>query len=295
MAYFSGYCHPNNQPEVRELCQVPYSDNQMDHEDRCECEKCDYESDESDSAILNCIVGQSLSLESGMYVEALPDSGCDMSTISEYMAMQIGVRVLRTEKKLFGATGAEIALAGQAIIFVKVPGVSTKRLKVLVETDANDALTIAYQDLITLRVLAPNFPNQVTNPEAPLLPHPYNNPKTTPLLTCIVYKKKHEKSPCLVDAVPDSGCSGRTNISRDFARRAGICVLPSHYPMRAASNTDMEVSGMALISICVKGQDKMIHRQVSVTNITDDMLLSWPDLISLGVLPGNFPRPAPEY
>ena len=108
-------------------------------------------------------------------------------------------------------------------------------------------------------------------------------------------KKKHEKSPCLVDAVPDSGCSGRTNISRDFARRAGICVLPSHYPMRAASNTDMEVSGMALISICVKGQDKMIHRQVSVTNITDDMLLSWPDLISLGVLPGNFPRPAPEY
>ena len=84
MAYFSGYCHPNNQPE---------------------CEKCDYESDESDSAILNCIVGQSPSLESGMYVEALPDSGCDMSTISEYMAMQIGVRVLRTQKNFLEQQG----------------------------------------------------------------------------------------------------------------------------------------------------------------------------------------------
>ena len=148
--------------------------------------------------------------------------------------------------------------------------------------------------MITLRVLAPNFPNQVNDLEAPLLPHPNGNTITTPMLTCTVTSNDGYDFCCHVNAVPDSGCSGNTIISKNFAMKVGIHVFPKHFELTAASNTPMEVSGEAFVSISVTGQAKIIHRKVAVTNITDHMLLSWRDLISLGVLPGDFPSPAPE-
>ena len=55
-----------------------------------------------------------------------------------------------------------------------------------------------------------------------------------------------------------------------------------------------KVSGQALISVKIKDQPTEIQRKVVVANITEDMLLSWSDLISLGVLAPDFPTPTPE-
>ena len=268
-----------------------------------ECYSTDTEYEENNTypAILHCVVASNLTLESGIHVTAIPDSGCDITTISEDITKKIGVRVLRTQTQLLDATGARIELAGQSVIYVKVAGVSTKRLKVVVEKNQYNHLTISYRDLITLRVLAPNFPNQVNDLEAPLLPHPNGNPSTTPLLPCTVYMKKriiHQGKimyKCHVNAVPDSGCSGGTFISKSFACRTNIDYVWEGTQQWVANNTIDKILGYAFITIEVDGIAKMpIHRKVAVVNICDDMLLSWGDLIALGVLPDDFPNPAPE-
>lgn len=275
-----------------ECLNVLSSDSEIDSSSSSkDSEDEDYEDDDSGSVVLSCTISTNPLLKSGMKVEALPDTGCDISTISEDLARNIGVRILQTRIKLYGATGTKVAVVGRAVIFVKVDGVSVKRLRVLVEKAPNEAFTISYRDLITLKVIASNFPNQVTSPNAPLLPHPYNNPRTTPLLHCTVTVKKTEVD---VYAVPDSGCCGGTIISCDFVKRAGIPISPTTSMRRAASNTDIVVAGKASISLKIKGQSKVICRNVLVTNITDDILLGWNDLISLGVLKSNFPTPTPE-
>ena len=242
--------------------------------------------DDDDTPRLPCLVGFGPSLESGVQVKACPDSGCTVSLISEDFAKKIGVQILLTSIKLYGSTGASIELVGEAIIYVKVEKVSVKRLRVLVVKKGDEPLTISYRDLITLRVLAANFPNQVMDKKAPLLPHPNGDTNTTPLLICRV--RAGSTIDVTVEAVPDTGCTGLTRISEDFARKCGINVYPTSF-----ESMHSKVSGQAWISVKIKHQLK-INRLVTVSNITDDMLLCWRDLISLGVLAHDFPRPAPE-
>ena len=82
---------------------------------------------------------------------------------------------------------------------------------------------------------------------------------------------------------------GITCISKDFAIRCGIKVSPT-----SIVSSGSKVSGQALISVKIKDQPTEIQRKVVVANITEDMLLSWSDLISLGVLAPDFPTPTPE-
>ena len=149
-----------------------------------------------------------------------------------------------------------------------------------------DDLTISYRDLITLRVLAANFPNKVTDKEAPLMQHPNSDCNEAPYLNCRVQAGTTIDVSC--KAVPDSGCTGLTRISKHFVKQCGIKVYPTSF-----KSIHSKVSGQAWISIKIKNQIK-INRLVLVANITDDMLLSWRDLIDLGVLPHDFPSPAPE-
>ena len=238
---------------------------------------------------LPCLVDRLPNLESCVYVEAFPDSGTTMSTISEDFARKIGVRPVGTIQKLFGLSGAEVEIVGETIIFVKVENVAVKSLRVLVEKNEDDELLICYRDLITLRVLAANFPNQVKNKNAALLPHPYGNPRIPPFVTCDLFAAGDQKSwvDVTVEALPDSGCQGCSGISEDFASRCGIKVSPT--TIKSA-----EVSGFATIFINIKDQLKGIERRVAVSNMREDMLLSWSDLISLGVLSSDFPTPTPE-
>ena len=246
----------------------------------------DKDMDDMDTPSLSCLVSFSPTLEPGVEVEACPDSGCTMSVISEDFSKKIGVQILQTPIILIVSTGARIKPVGQAIVFVKVERVSVKRLKVLVVKSDADDLIISYRDLITLRVLAPNFPNQVTDKEAPLLPHPNGNISEAPFLTCRV--RAGSKIDITVEAVPDSGCTGSSRISKHFANKCGIRVYPTSF-----ESMHSKVSGQAWISIKIKDKLK-INRLVMVCNITDDMLLCWRDLIDLGVLAHDFPRPAPE-
>ena len=243
--------------------------------------------------MLPCLVDLTQTLDSAIQVEAFPDSGTTMSIISEDFARKIGVRILRTRKQLSVATGVMAKLVGEAIIFVKVEKVAVKRLRVLVEKNTqSQEVLICYKDLITLRVLAANFPNQVTNKHAALLPHPYGDISVPPFLTCnLKFAAGDQKSWVYADveALPDSGCSGCTVISEDFASRCGVKVSPT-----TIMSQHSEASGQASISIKIKDQPKEIQRKVLVTNIIDDMLLCWSDLISLGVLSSDFPTPTPE-
>ena len=251
---------------------------------------------------LPCLVGLNSKLESGVPVAAYPDSGTSMSLISEDFAKKVGVRILRTSYMLYSPTDASIELLGAATIFVKVEGVSAKRLKVLVlkttDDSEDDELLIGYRDLITLRVLAANFPNQVKNKEAPLLPHPYGNTKKTPYLTCSVSGKGTYGIGTIevtVKAIPDTGCSGFSSISENFAKKSGIEVLKTSFQYKQT-----KVLGLAWI--CIEIEDKIedqiykkrINKKVMVDNGIDDMLLCWKDLIDLGVLAKDFPKPASE-
>ena len=65
----------------------------------------------------------------------------------------------------------------------------------------------------------------------------------------------------------------------------------------STSGETVKVSGETQISIKIMDEPKEIPTKVFVANITDDMLLSWTDLIGLGVLKNcyqGFPNPTPE-
>ena len=56
---------------------------------------------------------------------------------------------------------------GQATLFVKVSRVSVKQIDVLVSDDiGSDELLLSWQNLITLRVLRPDFPSPMPEEEA---------------------------------------------------------------------------------------------------------------------------------
>ena len=203
------------------------------------------ESDSDDDApILPCIVSANPGLKSGILVNALPDSGCDISTVTKSTAMKIGASITSTPAKLYDATGAKLKVMGQAIIFTKVDKVTVKKLRVLVEEKASHDFTICYQDLITLRVLASNFPNQVTQKKAPFLHHPFGNIRTTPLLSCRV--RAGFTVDVIVKAVPDTGCNNVSVISKDLASMCKILIFPTTLRLMASGN---KVDVLSLIHI----------------------------------------------
>ena len=255
-----------------------------------------YENIDCKPAVLLCYVANSPTAKYGLKINALPDSGCEISTISFDIAEHLNVHVLRTPKRAFSASGEEVALCGQSTVYVRVQGVGVKKLKVLVEQGTREEFTIGYMDLITLRVLAPNFPNKL-DATAPLLQHPLDNLKTTPLLQCNLhyYEGEHHRV-ITVAAVPDTGCSGKTVLSTSFARKIGIHLKPTTLRMKGAGGHKFKASGEANCALTVAGtpRHKIIYRRVVVLDITDSVLLSWYDLIHLGVLNKNFPSPTPE-
>ena len=275
-------------------CSWRYALDSSDSSDSNSSSSSDNSGEMCEPAVLPCMIANSRDARYGVKVNALPDSGCDLSTVTEDLASAIGARVLRTPETLYGATGESVEVSGKAVIYVRVKGVSVKRLVVLVETHANCEVTFGYRDLIQLRVLAPNFPNLFTDPTAPLLPHPYGNSLTTPLLACTVYFENvcGTVQQIELEVVPDTGCSGSTIVSCSFASRTRIMFSKTNIQMRAASDTKMIVYGEAYVSISVK--ETTIHTKVVITDTIDDMLLCWRDLISLGVLPESFPMPTPE-
>ena len=90
-------------------------------------------------------------------------------------------------------------------------------------------------------------------------------------------------------ATPDTG-AWRTIISEDVAKRYGIPIEEDKMKLIAANDTVMKVvGGVSLDAKCWAG--KGVVKCLVTTDMTDDVLMSWHDLINMGILPPSFPGP----
>merc|ERR1712004_607546 len=118
-----------------------------------------------DTPMLPCNIGKCASRQS-VSVSATPDSGCTMGVARSSIVKQCGAAINPTSATLEAANGASMRVQGQATLFVKVSRVSVKKIDVLVSDDiGSDELLLSWQDLITLRVLRPDFPSPMPEEE----------------------------------------------------------------------------------------------------------------------------------
>ena len=122
------------------------------------CRPATFKSSSDDTPPLPCKVGGKAGRQS-LEVASTPDSGCTKSIATSKVVRQSGATIRPTSAKLEAANGVEMKVLGKAVLYVKVPGVSVKRITVLVSDDiGNDDMLLSWRDLITLRVLRENFP-----------------------------------------------------------------------------------------------------------------------------------------
>ena len=122
------------------------------------CKPVTFQSASSDTPPLHCTIGSRASRQN-LRVAATPDSGCTKGVARSSMVKQCGAVIEPTSAKLEAANGASMKVLGEATLFIKVKGVSVKRISVLVSDDiGNDEILLSWRDLITLRVLPENFP-----------------------------------------------------------------------------------------------------------------------------------------
>ena len=117
-----------------------------------------FQSSSDDTPPLPCKVGGKAGRQS-LDVSSTPDSGCTKSIARGSIVRQSGAVIKPTSARLEAANGAEMKVLGKAVLFIKVSGVSVKRVSVLVSDDiGNDDMLLSWKDLVTLRVLPENFP-----------------------------------------------------------------------------------------------------------------------------------------
>ena len=117
-----------------------------------------FQSSSDDTPPLPCKVGGKAARQS-LDVSSTPDSGCTKSIARSSIVRQCGAVIKPTSAKLEAANGAEMNVIGKATLFIKVTGVSVKRVSVLVSDDiGSDDMLLSWKDLVTLRVLPENFP-----------------------------------------------------------------------------------------------------------------------------------------
>lgn len=93
-----------------------------------------------------------------------------------------------------------------------------------------------------------------------------------------------------LNALPDSGAT-RTLLSSDIARKFGIRPIPSRRDNITVANGDsIPCEGAADLAIFFEGRGVIIDALIT-PGLQNELLLSWYDLVALGVLPANFPCP----
>ena len=89
-----------------------------------------------------------------------------MGVARSSIVRQCGAPISPTSATLEAANGASMRVLGQTTLYVKVSRVSVKKIDVLVSDDiGSDELLLSWQDLITLRVLRPDFPSPMPEEE----------------------------------------------------------------------------------------------------------------------------------
>ena len=115
----------------------------------------------------------------------------------------------------------------------------------------------------------------------------------TPLLQCTVGKCASRQA-VSVAATPDSGCT--MGVARSsIVRQCGASITPTSATLEAANGASMKVLGKTTLYIKVdRVSVKKVDVLVSDDIGSDDLLLSWQNLITLRVLSADFPSPMPE-
>ncbi len=96
-------------------------------------------------------------------------------------------------------------------------------------------------------------------------------------------------TPSTIRAMPDTGAT-RSIISARVARRLGLYLWKSSALINTASGQPMHCNSKVLLQASVGDHEPVSIKALVSRDLTEEMLISWHDLVTLGILPANFPE-----
>ena len=111
----------------------------------------------------------------------------------------------------------------------------------------------------------------------------------TPRMHVLLSDAKDGSRSFQIKALPDSGCT-RSILSENMCRRQGIPMSPADSEQIELANGDViDCAGAAKVNVTFEGLTTLLNVLIT-SDVTDDFLLSWQDLVFMGILPEDFPH-----
>ena len=104
----------------------------------------------------------------------------------------------------------------------------------------------------------------------------------TPHLPCLVSVSPTLESGKKVKACPDSGCT-MSLISKNLARKIGVRILRTRIKLYGSTGASIKLAGQAIIFVKVKRVPVKRLTVLVVKKVSDDLTISYRDLITLRV------------
>jgi hypothetical protein len=115
------------------------------------------------------------------------------------------------------------------------------------------------------------------------------NSRPTPMMRDVMIIPDGQGMACKKDCLPDTGCT-QSLISEDIVRETGMKIdTNTKKKIRAVNDQKLECSGTATFTAKYEGRTAIVSALVS-SSIQDEILLSWKELVNLGVIPTSFPH-----
>jgi len=115
------------------------------------------------------------------------------------------------------------------------------------------------------------------------------NSRPTPMMRNVMIIPDGQGTACKKDCLPDTGCT-QSLISEDIVRETGMKIdTNTKKKIRAVNDQKLECSGTATFTAKYEGRTAVVSALVS-SSIQDEILLSWKELVKLGVIPTSFPH-----
>ena len=103
----------------------------------------------------------------------------------------------------------------------------------------------------------------------------------------------HQGKNLKVLALPDTGTTA-TMLSKALLDKHGIKPKPTRHKVRMAANdTYLQCAGSLEFVCTLNNGNQHTIQAIVAENLTDDVLLSWHDMIGLGILPNTWPKAIP--
>ena len=114
--------------------------------------------------------------------------------------------------------------------------------------------------------------------------------RPTPTFYCEMntdHKNAHRRKSFACEVTPDTGAT-MTIIAKRVIDRHQVTTRPAHQKLRAANGRPMPVHGTVVMEVTAMGRSATVEALV-VEELSSDCLMSWHDLVALGVIPRTFP------